>query len=185
MRRIVLLAGLQVLISKVGKDVSQHHAHGELRREFARVTDIQRHLVRVDGLRHAATVSSRRVLAGCDLSERKIAERGAERLIVAAAEFIIAGKVGEENIVDNLAQPRGIGKRKTSLGICESILGGIPELRVHIRIGRRSEVTHGTSARIRRNAQRGHSGVDRVELVVLDVVLRCRDGNRRAEQHAY
>ena len=106
-----------------------------------------------------------------DTSPSEITERRRKGLIVAAAYLPIARQVGKEYVVDNLAEPRSIGKGKAAGAVPESVFRRVPELRVHIRIRGRAEVAHRASPRIGSDAQSCYARIDRIEFVVLDVIV--------------
>ena len=56
-----------------------------------------------------------------------------------------------------------------------------PELAIHIRIGSSSKVTHGATACIRSNRKGCHTGIDRIELIVLDFIIsKSREGKEES-----
>ncbi len=82
------------------------HPRGELLRKLSGIAHIKSELIRIDGL------YGRRPAVQRHFTERKITERRRKGLIVAAAYLPIARQVGKEYVVDNLAEPRSIGKER-------------------------------------------------------------------------
>ena len=107
----------------------------------------------------------------------EIAQRGGERLIVAAAYLPVAGEVGKEYVVDEFAQPWGVADRDAGGAVGERIFRGVPELRVDVGVGGGAEVAHGGAARIGCDAQRGDARLDGVEVVF--ILCRRGRGNNR------
>ena len=100
-----LIAGITVAETQVTVDVAENNAHGEFLGEFARIADIYGHFVGVEAL---SGIPGR---PGCiDFAQREIAQRGTDGLIVARADFVVCRQVGQEDIVDQFAQPRRIAQ---------------------------------------------------------------------------
>lgn len=104
-----LVVGIGGVESEVGIDVAEGHAHRVFLREFAGVPEVKRHLVGIDALQLLAAHA-----AGGNLAEREVAQRSAHCLVVLTADLPVSGQVGQEYVVDYLAQPRGIAERHSA-----------------------------------------------------------------------
>ena len=165
-----MVAGVRARESEVAVDVAEDYAHREFFGELARIANVERQLIGVEALRYCAAA-----VVGVDFAEREIAERGAEGLIVARAELPVAGEVGEEDVVDEFAQPGGVAQAELCCRVGESIFRGIPELGVDVGVGGGAEVAHRSAAGIGSDTQREHTGLNRIEVIFLGHRGQCAE----------
>lgn len=93
-------------------------------------------------------------------------------MVVVAPYLPIAREVGQEDVVDELTEPRGVAQREGTLGVGKGIFRGVPVLRVGIGLGGRTEVAHRGAASVGGYVERVHTRLDRVEIVL----VLCRRG---------
>ena len=91
-------------VTQVTVDVAQGYTHREFLAQLAAIAHIDRHLKRVDGTQGSFT------LGEAHLSQRKVAQRGADCLVVASSNLIVTGQIRQIDVVDKFAQPRGVGQ---------------------------------------------------------------------------
>ena len=124
---------LGIVVAQVAIQPTDDSCNGELLTQHQRGTYIERHLVRLD--RHGIGI-----VGSHHLTQREIAQRTTDGCIV--ANTIIACHIGQVDVIHQLAQPRGVVQGNTRTTDAERILGRIPILRVHIRIGSHTDITH-------------------------------------------
>ena len=97
------------------------------------------------------------------------------------ANAVEAHEVGQIDIIDQLAQPGGVADGGSGTGYVEGILGGVPELGVHIGLGGGSDVAHGSSSGVRGDGKAGHTGVHGVEHILLVLGMECMGGEQEQQ----
>ena len=179
-RRCALIAfgGRIFGIAEVAINVAQSHTHREFLAQFTRIAQVDRHFKWVDAPDSGATF-----FTALDFTQREIAQRRTHGLVVAATQFPIASHISQENVVHNFAQPRRVAQRHTGRTFSEGIFRSIPELGVHIGVGSHTQITHRSTACIGSDANRAHTGGDRVEILFFNIaILRLSGESTRGQQ---
>ena len=166
--------------SEVRVDVSQCHAHRKLGGELARITEVESHFVGAYR-RYGGGL----IVGEVYFAQREVAERGADGLVITRAQLPVAAQVGQEDVVDEFAQPWCVRQRCAGRTVGKGVFRRIPVLRVHIGVGGNSQVAHRGTACIGSDAQRGHTGGDWIELILNVVGCRGTYGAQHYCHHGY
>ena len=168
------LGAIVEVTGDVGIKIAEGDGGCELLAQHARVGSVDGPFVRLKG--HGYAVGAVGTVAGVNLTEREVAQRSTHGLVVAQAG--ISHEVSLVDVVDNAAQPRGIVEGHAGTTDGEGILGGIPCLRVDVRVGGSTHISHTAGTGIGGDALRHDGCLHGIELVFLVLCL----GEHAAQQ---
>src|SRR5690554_3322513 len=154
------IARLHVLLHgiEVGANVAEGHGAGKFFGQEAAVGYVQGKFV---GVYYVTPIFDGGGVG--DISQSKIPQRGADRLHFVEAHE--AGQVVHVDVVDQLAQPGGVGHGGTHIAVDKGKFGRIPMLRINVWSSGHPGIAHGACPGVGRYADEGNGGIDDVDLL--------------------
>ena len=110
-----------VAISEVGVDPTHAGSNGEFLAEHERIGYVNRHFVGFDGESGTTTFRD-----GGYFAQREVTHRSRDSTVVSYT--IVAGEIGQSDVVDQLSEPRGIAQGHTRTRDGKRVFSGIPIL---------------------------------------------------------